>query len=116
MVSKRLRELRENAGITQKEIAEMLNVKPATISRYENGTNEPDTKTLRWYAEHFDVTLDWIFGLTNHPRTIKKDATIDGRAGIAEVNEDSEIAKSGFTSEQLEYLKKMLDDHRNSSD
>ena len=63
----RLKEVRESRKYTQQKLADLLNVKPATISRYENGTNEPDLKTIKWYSTHFGVTTDYLLGLTDDP-------------------------------------------------
>lgn len=57
-----LKELRSKAGMTQIEIAEILDVNKTTVMRWETGGATPDVKTILWYADRFDVSLDWIFG------------------------------------------------------
>lgn len=61
----RLRELREQRGISQKELGQMFDVKQNTISNWENGTRDPDTTTLAKLADFFDVSLDYLLGLTD---------------------------------------------------
>ena len=68
IVGKRLRELRVSERYTQTQIAEMCGVTQATVGRYETGTAEPPLETLLWYANKFDVSLDYIFGRTNNPK------------------------------------------------
>ena len=63
-----LRSLRTTAGYSQKELAELANVQQPQIARIELGINDPSIKMLRWYAEHFDVSLDYIFGRTDQPQ------------------------------------------------
>ena len=54
----RLREARTNAKMKQKEVAALLNITPATYSRYESGQIDPDPKTLIKLSEIFGTTVD----------------------------------------------------------
>ena len=67
-VGKRLKELRKGAGIPQKAVAEMLNVTQSSINRYENDEAEPVYRNLVWYADYFDVSLDYILCRTDQPQ------------------------------------------------
>ena len=40
----------------------------ASINRYEKGQSEPQLKTLLWYADFFDVSMDYIFERTDQPQ------------------------------------------------
>jgi len=62
MFTKRLRALREDSDIKQKEIAEALQIKPNTYNRYECGVNEPDMAMLVKIADYFAVSLDYLLG------------------------------------------------------
>ena len=62
MFTKRLRALREDSDIKQKEIAEALQIKPNTYNRYECGVNEPDMAMLIKIADYFSVSLDYLLG------------------------------------------------------
>ena len=62
MISDKIKELRENAGMTQKELADKLLVTPQAISRWEKGETEPSVSTLDSIAKIFNVTLDELFG------------------------------------------------------
>lgn len=68
MVGSRLRTLREGLGLSQKQVAEMLEATQSGIYRYETGKAEAPYKTLLWYADYFDVSLDYIFGRTDSPQ------------------------------------------------
>ena len=61
----RLRELREEKGISQKELGKLFNVAQNTISNWENGTREPDTKTLVKLAELFECSA-WVRQTKSH--------------------------------------------------
>ncbi len=58
----RLKELREELGMTQKELGRMLDIAPNTISQYETGRREPDLGTLMRMAELLNVTVDYLLG------------------------------------------------------
>ena len=57
-LGKKLKDYRENKKLTQIYIADILNVKPATVSKYESNQIEPNIEALKKYAEIFEVTVD----------------------------------------------------------
>lgn len=57
---KKLRLLREANNLTQKQMANILNVTQKTVSTYENGLTEPDISTMIKIADFFDVSLDYL--------------------------------------------------------
>lgn len=57
-VGNKIKEYRELNKMTQKDIAEILRVEPATISKYEAGKIEPSIESLKRLAETFNVTVD----------------------------------------------------------
>lgn len=63
----RLRQLREDKGLTQEQLGKVLNVKKAAVSKYENETTSPDHATLCKLADFFDVTTDYLLGRTDDP-------------------------------------------------
>ncbi|HEY8391378.1 MAG TPA: helix-turn-helix transcriptional regulator [Capillibacterium sp.] len=60
----RLRALREEQGLYQKDLAEKLNLTQKTISNYENNERFPDQKTLHKIADLFNVSIDFLLGRT----------------------------------------------------
>lgn len=70
IVGERLKELRVNARYSQKQLAELCETTQATIGRYEMGVAEPPLQKLLWYADFFDVSLDYIFGRTDKPQGV----------------------------------------------
>jgi len=67
VISKRLKQLREDAGLSQSKIGQLVGVPQSSIYRYEQGQSTPSPKTFRWYADYFDVSLDYLFGRTDDP-------------------------------------------------
>lgn len=58
----KIKELREELGLTQKELAEKIGNVQRNISNWENGTSEPDCETILKLAAIFDVSVDELFG------------------------------------------------------
>ena len=57
-IGNKIKKYRELNKMTQKDIAEILGVEPATISKYEAGTIEPSIESLKRLAETFNITVD----------------------------------------------------------
>ena len=64
--AKRLRELRVQEGITQTQLASKLNIRQQSYLRYELGTGEPSLSTLREIALFFNVSTDYLLGITDY--------------------------------------------------
>lgn len=69
-VAKRMKDLRENVYLSQAKIAALMGATQASVNRYENEQSSPPLKVLLWYADFFDVSLDYIFGRTDKPQGI----------------------------------------------
>lgn len=66
MFGLRLKALRDEANMSQKELGEKLGLGRVTISNYESGTKEPDViRMLTRASEVFDVPVDYLLGLTD---------------------------------------------------
>ncbi|AZO94955.1 helix-turn-helix transcriptional regulator [Halocella sp. SP3-1] len=59
-LGKRIRKLRKEKGLKQKELGEKLNVVESAISLYENDVNIPDINKAKILAEEFDVSLEYL--------------------------------------------------------
>lgn len=67
----RIRELRETYGIQQKELASVIGISPNTLSQYENEKREPGLEIISKLADYFNVTSDFIYGLSDITRCDK---------------------------------------------
>ena len=61
----RIRELREDNDLKQKEIADLLQTTQQVYSRYENGTNEIPVRHIIALARFYNVSTDYILGETD---------------------------------------------------
>lgn len=68
MFGKRLAALRKIKGISQYDLADQLGLSRGQLSNYELGTREPDFETLRKITEYFDVTADYLLGISDNPK------------------------------------------------
>ena len=58
----KLKILRKKRGLTQQEVAELLNVGRVTYTKWEKGNREPNFENLSMLACIFDVSLDYLLG------------------------------------------------------
>lgn len=67
MVYPRIRDLREDADKTQAEVAAQIGLYTTTYQRYERGEREIPFDIAICLARYYNVSLDYIAGLTVHP-------------------------------------------------
>lgn len=81
MFSERLKELRQLRGLTQKDFAQEFNISSGTIGNWESGARLPDYATLIKIAKYFNVTTDYLLGLTDYKnindQALVKSSTLD---------------------------------------
>lgn len=63
--SQRLRELRLEHKLTQNDLAKIINATRSTIAMYESGKRKPNLETIEWFADYFNVDLNYLLGKTN---------------------------------------------------
>ncbi len=72
MKLKRIRDLREDRDLKQKDVAKLLNMSQQQYSRIENGVNEIKLDSLLQLANFYNVSIDYILELTNVKEPYKK--------------------------------------------
>lgn len=70
-----LRNLREDRDLTQREMAEILNMSQTGYSKYETGENDIPTAILIRLAEFFGTSVDYLLGLTDEKKPYKRKKT-----------------------------------------
>ena len=61
----RIKDLREDKDMLQKDVAELLNISQTSYSKYELGKINIPINTLKKLALIFDTSIDYLLGLTN---------------------------------------------------
>ena len=67
MIGERLYDLRKDAGMTQDELADLLKISKHSISAHERDKNEPPDTIKIAIARYFNVTIDYLVGLSDNP-------------------------------------------------
>ncbi|MBX0320138.1 helix-turn-helix domain-containing protein [Shouchella clausii] len=94
-LGERIKSLREKEGLTQKQLAEKLELPHQNLSNYERNFRKPDYEALIKIAGHFEVSVDYLLGRTNRPST-------DGGWIKYEAEDEKE-----FLEQQLEQYRKI---------
>jgi len=67
IVSERLKQLRKEYKLSQKQVAEILGISESGYGYYEQGRNEPSIEMLNKLADRYNVTIDYLLGRTDDP-------------------------------------------------
>lgn len=122
----RIRQLREERDMTQKELGKLLQVQSAAVSKYEVGRISLTDNLIKQLCKVFDVSADYLLGLTNLRGSSKKNdapltqeqgeriiqsalkdtGLLDENGGLSEKGEKT---VSEFLRSNAQILKKLLD-------
>lgn len=104
MIGQRLAELQEQHGLTREELAERVGVSTSTLSRLESGQIQKfSDEMLTALAREFDVSADFLLGLTNIPDRMNYDIGELGLTALAAQNLYTGKVNSGVVSMMLEH-------------
>lgn len=67
----RLRDLREDKDLSQKELAKILEMSQTGYSKYETGENDIPTSILIQLSNFYNTSIDFLLGQTNNPKRYK---------------------------------------------
>ena len=65
-MNNRIRQLRKEQKLTQKELAKVTGIDQALLSKYETGERVPNTDKLIVLADYYDVSIDYILSRTDN--------------------------------------------------
>lgn len=103
----RISELRKQAGMSQFQLAKVLNIATSTLGMYETGKREPSLKVMNRIANYFNVTTDYLLG-----RPEKK----DDDTKTADIKDDDVIFTyegRQIPKEDLELIRRIMRGTRN---
>lgn len=116
--NERLKQIRKEKGLTQAEVAAYVGLKSSTTySSWEQGVSQPDLAKVVKLANLFDVSVDYLLGLTDNKRPAEKyyysgEELKNRGLRVAEMLEDADFLK--FTQKMKaenitpEYLEKIV--------
>lgn len=67
----RLKELRTNNSILQKDLAKEISITPRALKYYEDDEREPNLKVIHFLCNYFNVSADYLLGRTENPKINK---------------------------------------------
>ena len=70
MLKDRIKKLRKEKKLSQRELAKKINLSPSTIAMYETGQRKPDTDKLKQIADFFNVSIDYLLGNTDEKKPV----------------------------------------------
>lgn len=103
----RISELRKQAGMSQFQLAKVLDIATSTLGMYETGKREPSLKVMNRIANYFNVTTDYLLG-----RPEKK----DDDTKTADIKDDDVIFTyegRQIPKEDLELIRRIMKGTRN---
>lgn len=75
----RLKNARDNKGVSQTQVYKDTGINNKTLSGYERGISEPDVDTIKILADYYNVSLEYLLGKSdtlNSPKNTKEDNDI----------------------------------------
>ena len=88
MLGTRIKELRKEFGLSQVELAMLMEVTKQTISNWENENIQPSIDMLVGLSNVFNVTTDYLLGLDDVPRLSIEGLPMSFAAHLAQIIED----------------------------
>lgn len=67
----RIRDIREDRDLTQKQIADFLHIRQNTYSQYENGHRQIPVEILVKLAQYYNTSVDYLLGMTDETKPYK---------------------------------------------
>lgn len=72
LFGQRIKALRQQAGETQSQLGELLSITKGRISEIESGNNTTSLDRVTLICEHYNVSADYLLGLTDDPKPHKR--------------------------------------------
>lgn len=91
IIAERLKALRKERGITQKELADGANIGLSTVKQYESKKRIPEKYNLTLLANYFGVLEEWITGQSEYKTAIEKIDAELGEEKLAELRKQVKI-------------------------
>ncbi|MBU3131547.1 helix-turn-helix domain-containing protein [Clostridium gasigenes] len=113
MVGDIIKTLRENKGISQKELAKLITVASSTVGMYESNKRVPSSDMLDVIASYFNVSVDYLLGRTNVSEAPTKQnwtPTISNKDKLDIIKESEQMIVNIDKAETVEFCGTPADD------
>lgn len=109
----KLKILREEKGLTQKQMSEILGISKSNISKYEANSVEPNIETLKTYASFFKVSFDFLLGESDERLSLNINATSSSKIDYYRLS--YWVKKTGYSTndiaKKLQITQDLLEDY-----
>ena len=114
-LGEKLAEIRQDKGLTQQDVADVLHCASTTVAGYEQNARDPSTEMLMKYAQHFNVTTDYLLGLAESSVTVAflNDEFAQGTSFLSVMNDLSKL-KPEYRNALFTVLKCMVAEQEKS--
>lgn len=102
----RIKEIRDNLGLTGSEFGKKLNVTKTAVSYWENGARQPDASMINKIADIGNVSSDYLLGRTDNPNYSLLKTNYKGKEIELVINSKS----NNYTQEEIQNLVDRLSD------
>lgn len=100
-VGERIADLRKHRGLSQYQLAKLLNIATSTLGMYETGKRKPNVEMLEQIAEFFNVSTDYLLGRDPREDDLKT-------ADLADDDTIFTFEGKPIPEQDLEYMKRLL--------
>ena len=69
--------MREQRGLTQRELSRRCDLSDSMVQKYETGVNDPTSYILKLIAEQLEVSVDYLLGMTDDPHIQVREPSLD---------------------------------------
>lgn len=112
-LGEKLKILRLEKGLSLQELADKFNVGKTTIANYERGDRKPDYEMIIKFCKFFDVTSDYLLGLTDDPNLVVvkgEDLPKELRdIGVDYLHVTREMIEKGWSPEKIKKIIEAFD-------
>jgi len=105
LIGKRIKERRQKMNLTQKDLAEKVQVTPSAINQYEKGEKTPSTENLLNLARELGVSSDYLLGASKEDDIFVDKTVLKAFKDFKELSPNSRMtimANIEFLKEQAE--------------
>lgn len=97
-LGQKLKEIRKRFGLTQEELAEIMNVSRQAITKWENNGGLPDVTNLQELSKVFGITIDYLLNDENHLPVLTMKKELDKSKYKNKLSSYNEILKEYYPS------------------
>lgn len=118
MLTDRLKTLREQKGLTRKEVSEAVGLESSTYGKYEKGQRQPSYQILLALAEFYNVSVDYLTGYSPSSKAVSQEHLTNVNNRIKEeLGENVKVMFhdiNSFDDDEMEQLKFAIEMIKNS--